>query len=142
MVDQATRGSRSSTAAGNFLLTFGGGVNKTTSADVCTEASGNTCGEGSNGPGEGEFSGTAYVGVGPAGTVYVVDSGSKYRLQRFNPDGTAVAPQQTSTPDRRKLGTAGLAVDSTGAFYVQQRKKVSSSTKRRPGESALRLTKS
>lgn len=116
-------------ATADFLLMFGGGVNKTTGGDVCTQASGNTCGGGSNGTGEGEFSGAGldfFVGIGPAGTVYVLDNipfggEREYRLQRFEPSGTTVAPQQILHKGLEILrgGRAlDLAVDSSGDFYV------------------------
>jgi hypothetical protein len=88
---------------GNFLLSFG-----------------------SEGTGEGQFASPGglgsgvFVGVGPTGTVYVVDSlrpGSEFerRLQRFKPDGTPI-------PTQCILGKGGrasaLAVDSSGSFYV------------------------
>ncbi len=107
---------------GNFILTFGGGVNKTVTGNVCTAASGDVCGEGSDGFGEGEFSTSErgiFVGVGPGGTVYVVDSlksgGEKYRLQKFDPAGALTGPQHLLFEG----GVAyDLAVDSVGDFYV------------------------
>lgn len=110
-------------AEGNFILTFGGGVNKTTPGNVCTAVSGDVCGKGSTGFAEGEFSATGsrgiLVGVGPAGTIYVVDSstasGGKYRLQKFEPSGALISPQHILF----EAGTAwGLAVASSGEFYV------------------------
>ena len=118
-----------------FLLAFGGGVNKTTSGDICTAASGNTCGAGSDGFSEGELSANTsiagspiFVGVGPAGIVYVVDSLKpsstevsqwKYRLQRFEPPGGVLSPQYVLAE-----GTAAAAftVDSSGSFYVSDGK--------------------
>jgi hypothetical protein len=109
---------------GNFILTFGGGVNKTTSADICTAASADTCGAGSDGEGEGELTSSIasgiFVGVGPAGVVYVIDSPRpasvfQYRLQKFAPSGAAIPSQKTLFEGGR---ANGLAVDSSGAFYV------------------------
>jgi DNA-binding beta-propeller fold protein YncE len=111
---------------GNFVLTFGGGVDKTVPGNVCTAASGHTCGAGSNGFGEGEFSGNdrpsvegIFVGVGPAGAVYVVDNRpatfvpTESRLQKFEPSGAEIAPQHILSH-----ASSALAVDSTGDFYV------------------------
>jgi DNA-binding beta-propeller fold protein YncE len=111
---------------GNFLLTFGGGVDKTVPANVCTAASGHICGAGSDGFSEGEFSSstTIFVGVGPGGVVYVIDNHrvgekekeKKNRLQRFGPSGAPIAPQRILLPEEELAGA--LAVDSTGDFYV------------------------
>jgi hypothetical protein len=114
--------------SGNFLLAFGGGVDKTVPGDVCTAASGHTCGAGSEGFGEGEFfannsSGRRgiFVGIGPGGTVYVADSRQiepgKYeaRLQKFEPSGAPIAPQHVFFEGKPPLA---LAVDSTGSFYA------------------------
>jgi hypothetical protein len=114
----------------SFLLMFGGGVDQTTGGDVCTAASGDLCGLGSNGTGEGEFSfeigsNGLYVGVGPAGNIFVIDSSEvpgefrKYsiRLQRFEPSGAVLTPQHilvTAQPE----GARGLAVDSTGDLWI------------------------
>jgi sugar lactone lactonase YvrE len=114
---------------GEFKLAFGGGVNQTTSGDICTGESGNVCRAGVEGFGEGEFSSNSgfgqsgiFAGIGPGGTVYVVDSRRpegpskyRYRLQRFAPSGTVIAPQHVLLEDSR---ANELAVDSTGAFYV------------------------
>jgi DNA-binding beta-propeller fold protein YncE len=109
-----------------FLLMLGGGVDKTASADICTAASGHVCGAGSNGFGEGEFSSRQlsgiYVGVGPSGTVYVVDSQLlnpehfefEGRLQRFDSSGASLPPQRMLF----KRGVLGVAVDSTGDLWV------------------------
>jgi DNA-binding beta-propeller fold protein YncE len=110
---------------GNFILAFGGGVDKTVPGNVCTAASSHACGAGSNGFGEGELSnasneGGIFVGVGPAGTIYVIDSNREgstsfsSRLQKFEPSGAGIAPQHILSTE---LAVA-LAVDSTGDFYV------------------------
>jgi NHL repeat len=126
VVDYHNRRVERFTEDGEFLLMFGGGVNKTTGGDVCTAASGNTCGSGSKGFGEwggSEFSGAAIrVGVGPFGVVYVADSkfkngvngeGFESRIQRFEPSGALV--------EQHLLGMgkmADMAVDSAGFVYV------------------------
>lgn len=110
---------------GNFILTFGGGVDKSVPGNVCTEESKDTCGVGSDGFGEGEFSSSAriFVGVGPGGVVYVVDNHrigegeeEKYRLQRFAPSGAEMESQHILLPEGELA--AGLAIDSTGDFYI------------------------
>lgn len=81
--------------AGQFLRMFGGGVNETTGADVCTKADvddGDDCGAGSVGTGPSEWelllNGTTagdYIDIGSDGTVYV---GDRNRIQKFDADGT------------------------------------------------------
>lgn len=75
---------------GEFVLMFGGEVDKTTSGNVCTAASGHTCGAGVKGTGSGFFEGPNnstgnYLAVGSDGTVYV---GDRNRIEEFNSDGT------------------------------------------------------
>jgi hypothetical protein len=79
---------------GEFILTFGGGVNQTTGGDVCTAASGDTCQAGAPGNADGQFgvenrlgSDGNYIAVGPADTVFV---GDKDRIQEFEADGTFI----------------------------------------------------
>jgi hypothetical protein len=72
---------------GNFLLMFGGEVNKTTSANVCTAASGDTCGVGIQGTADGFFGALkvgSYIAVSPTGKIYV---GDQNRIQVFNASG-------------------------------------------------------
>jgi NHL repeat len=76
---------------------------------------------GSPGEGEGQFSGQLLVGIGPGGTVYAVDSipsGTEFehRLQKFDPSGVAVAPQELLFKER--FPAHAFAVDSSGDFYV------------------------
>ncbi len=76
-----------------FDLMFGGEVNKTTNADLCTAASGDTCGigiAGNPGPGEGQF-GTwgfagSFIAIGP-GLPETVFVGDQERIQKFDASG-------------------------------------------------------
>jgi DNA-binding beta-propeller fold protein YncE len=116
---------------GNFLLTFGGGVDKTVPGNLCTAASGHACGSGANSTAEGAFFSSIIapavnVGVSPGGTVYVTDSldpggleeRAQYeqRLQKFEPDGTEIGPQHILRKGGL-LGT-GLGVDQAGNFWI------------------------
>lgn len=78
------------TAAGGFIGMWGKGVNQTTGGDICTAASGDTCGPGAVGDGPGQFSSPAGIAVdnapGSAGAVYVQDNGNN-RVQKFGPAG-------------------------------------------------------
>lgn len=96
--------------AGEFVLMFGGEVNKTTSANVCTKASGDVCGIGTVGTAPGQFGNwsgfaRAIIDVGPAGTVFV--GGDQDRIQEFNPDGTF----QGQMPLPASRSAIALAVD-------------------------------
>jgi hypothetical protein len=80
---------------GNFLLMFGGEVNETTKANVCSKADlegGDVCKAGKAGTGSGEFglgflSYTSRITTSPTtGTVFV--AGSENRIQAFNPNGS------------------------------------------------------
>ena len=112
---------------GNFILAFGGGVDKTVPGNLCTAASGHTCGAGSEGFGEGEFTINEstgetgiFVGVGPSGVVYVVDSKEpqqEIRLQRFEPSGAEIAPQRILVTEGVAAAEA-MAVEAGGDFYV------------------------
>ncbi len=127
-------------AEGNFILTFGGGVNKTkvgegapkAERDVCPVAPGDVCGKGSEGFGEGEFNVNSgfgrtgiFASIGSNGVVYVVDNYRrpdefKSRLQRFDPSGTQIPPQRVLREGSNEVAQAfGLATDySSGDFYV------------------------
>jgi hypothetical protein len=124
VVDQVVRRVQKFNADGEFVLMFGGGVNKTKVEDpsatpaernVCTAASGDVCQAGTTGNAEGEFGAWvigSFIGVGPADTVYVGDAN---RIQRFNPDGSVKAPPI----DLAGSGfVESLAVDPSGDLFV------------------------
>jgi hypothetical protein len=103
---------------GDFILTFGGGVNQTTGGNICTAASGDTCRAGIFGNADGQFGvenklslDGGYIGVGPDDSVYV---GDKDRIQEFGSDGAFVNALPLPEP-----GTPGaLAVDPvSGDLY-------------------------
>jgi hypothetical protein len=96
---------------GEFILTFGGEVNATTTADVCL--AGESCQAGTPGPGPSQFEsiGRNAIAVGPTGTVYV---GDVNRVQKFSSAG---APQgEVELPGAGAVEL--LAVDSSGELYV------------------------
>lgn len=107
---------------GNFLLTFGDGVNKTNDGDVCTAASGNACGDGAGGEGPGQFNGIGGVAVGAGGVVYVADrvgegNAAQTRIQRFSPEGVLLG--ETLLPVAGGAGaTVGFALDAAGNYIV------------------------
>jgi hypothetical protein len=80
-------------ADGTWILAFGDNVNQTTSGDVCTAASGNTCKAGAAGSAAGQFSGTfraQRLAVSPlTGAVFVGDRGNA-RISEYEPDGDFV----------------------------------------------------
>jgi hypothetical protein len=97
---------------GAFIMALGTGVNQTTGGSICTAASGNTCGPGSDG--------SESVAVDNAGDVFVGDdSGSGFHVVIYGPTGEKL--------DDFGLGTIGissfwdfdsLAVASSGLVYV------------------------
>lgn len=110
------------TVAGEFILTFGGGVDESTGEDVCTIPP--QCGPGGEGTAPGEFGGWTfgrYIAVGPTGVVFV---GGKDRIQEFEPNGTYKGQFGLPAEGEVKGGTPGgegqtraLAVDQTGSVY-------------------------
>jgi hypothetical protein len=115
-------------SAGNFLLMFGGDVNRTkveagdTEAErnLCTAASGDVCQEGSLGPGKGQFAGEEvgnYIAAGPGDRIYVGDEG---RIQRFSASGQFEAEIRFEGALSQFSGMTvkGLDADSAGDLYV------------------------
>jgi hypothetical protein len=118
---------------GEFLRMFGGGVDHTTGANVCTQAdvaSGDECGAGSEGSGPSEFSAVRvdplmsgdFIDVAPDGTVYVADQG---RIQEFDESGVfagqisfaSIHAAEPAFPEDQPPGT--LAVDPvSGDIYL------------------------
>jgi DNA-binding beta-propeller fold protein YncE len=95
---------------GEFILAFGGEVDKTTKADVCTAASGDACGAGVEGAAAGEFEsfGERDIAVDAEGHVYVGDGNG---VQRFSEGGIYEAGG---------LGpTSEVAVAGPGKLYTR-----------------------
>jgi DNA-binding beta-propeller fold protein YncE len=109
---------------GEFMLMFGGRVDVTTGADVCTAANlrqGDECGGGIQGSEQGEFRASA-LAVGPEGTVYV---GDVNRIDEFTDEGAYKGQIGLPTEGEVKGGAtegkgipASLAVDAHGALYL------------------------
>ena len=133
VVDRTNNRVQKFTPAGEFVLTFGGGVNQTIGGDICTVASGDTCGAGTNGKGTGEFFRASnfpiLAGVGPGGIVYVADSplkgsseteGFDNRVQIFEPDGSFA--KECPLPEASARNITAFAVnEGTSEFYVATR---------------------
>jgi hypothetical protein len=103
-------------SAGHFLLMFGGEVNKTTTANRCTEAElegGDVCGIGVAGNGNGQFgeSFSAGITMGAGGKLYVADV---ERIQRFDPAGA----WEASVPVPGKTVQDLAIAPSSGDFYA------------------------
>jgi hypothetical protein len=115
--------------SGQFLLMFGGEVNKTqvhkreaqeaksevvtvTTAEenLCTAVSGEECGAGTTGSGPGQMSGNG-LAITSSGTIAVGDRG---RIEEFNPDGTFASEVPLPGEAVREI-----AVDpSSNDFYI------------------------
>jgi phosphodiesterase/alkaline phosphatase D-like protein len=109
--------------SGNFILMFGGGVNQTTGGNLCTAASGDTCGNGSNGTGPGQFVNIRQLGIdnseGPsAGSVYVGDVGAA-RITKFASNGQQVTDFGASgVLSGFPGGITSMTVDHEGFIWV------------------------
>ncbi len=104
------------TPAGEFVLTFGHEVDKTTHADVCTAASHHSCGAGVVGSGPGAFGHTLNtpfmpLAFDPAGHLWV---GDVDRLEEFSTAGAFLS--EVALPGEGSI--SGLAVDQAGNFYT------------------------
>ncbi len=71
-------------SAGRFVLMFGGEVDKTTNANICTFVSGDQCGAGVAGTAPGQFSAGLGLALGTGGQLFAADN---ERIQRFNLQG-------------------------------------------------------
>lgn len=105
-------------SGGDFIHTFGKGVNRTTGGDVCTAASGDLCGAGTPGVGDGRLGVELrdstlgnYIAAGPADEIYVADND---RIQRFDAGGAFVDSFPLPEPGR----PGALALDPvSGDLY-------------------------
>jgi hypothetical protein len=109
-------------ADGDFVLTFGDGVNKTTGGDVCTALSGDACGAGVGGEGDGQLNGIGGVAVGAGGVVYVADRVEdggvfKTRVQSFSSEGVLLGEILLSVAGGAG-GTIAFALDTAGNYIV------------------------
>ncbi len=115
---------------GIFLLSFGGGVNRTAQNDhrsaeenVCPVHRGDICGGGTQGPTGAQLELTvegSFIAVGWDGTVYV---GARNRVKTFAPTGRYLSqiklnPDPPASEDRESGGVSGLAVNAAGDLYV------------------------
>jgi hypothetical protein len=105
---------------GDWILMFGGDVNKTTGADVCTKADvdgGDICGIGLPGTSDGFFSNptlNSFIAYGPAtGTIFVGDTG---RIQEFDTDGNFIR-NISLPPGMDEDAVSALEIDKDGNLY-------------------------
>ena len=102
-------------SAGRFLLMFGGEVDKTSGADVCTkediEVDHDVCGVGTSGTGQGEFGEGFDVVLGADGTVFVPD---KERIEEFEPSGAFKGEVKVAGETVRRLAVN----PKSGGFYA------------------------
>jgi DNA-binding beta-propeller fold protein YncE len=125
VVDRANHRVQKFDPAGNFILMFGGDVNKTKADEaapeaqrnICTAASGDVCQAGTEGTGNGQF-GTwlivgSYIAVGPGDRIYVGDVG---RIQYFNTSGEVQGQVAANIGPAERVRS--LAVGPTGIVYA------------------------
>lgn len=115
-------------SAGNFILTFGKGVDRTTGGDVCTAASGDVCQAGTATTSPGGFKAAQFVAVdnsggSSAGDVYVANADlvDPY-VSKFDAAGNLVSTWATGGQLLGNLAgfedPVGVAVDSSGDLVV------------------------
>ena len=128
VVDQRNLRVEKFSPSGEFLLMFGGEVDHTTHANICTaediEVKHDTCGAGVPGTAPAHFyqagalswenQGNNSIAVGPDGTVYVGDYG---RVQKFEPSGAFLG----EVPLPFEQFASSLAVAASGHLYVDSR---------------------
>ncbi|HXS46528.1 MAG TPA: hypothetical protein VN756_03595, partial [Solirubrobacterales bacterium] len=121
VVDSSKRRVSKFTSSGQFVFMIGMNVNKTKEAEagatqaeknICTAASGDTCGKGASGTGPNEFSNPRAIAVDSSGVVWVGDTD---RLTSFSSSGAAGS--EIALPGGGD--TSSLALDSSGNFYVK-----------------------
>ncbi len=133
---------------GEFMAMFGWDVNRTESekttmggdTDLCTAVSGDRCGAGRKGTGQGQFAAPSSIAVDPkTGAFYVLEIGpGDYRLDRYtsegrflwtvgggvnaatNGDRCTAAEVEVSHVSCRAGSEARLSGDQTGAFRPMQ----------------------
>ena len=104
--------------SGEFIAMFGGEVDKTSGANLCTKASGDVCGIGVTGTGNGEFEEWTvgnFIAIGAGDTVYV---GDQNRIQVFDSGGS----YKSNFPDPGGVlagkSVHALAIDPGGDLLV------------------------
>ncbi len=98
--------------AGAFVMALGTGVDQTTSGDVCTAASGDTCGPGSDG--------SQSVALDAAGDIFVGENnGSGFHVVLYSPTGEQLADFGLGAIGSSGFGAINtLAVGPSGLVYV------------------------
>jgi hypothetical protein len=97
---------------GAFVTALGTGVNQTTGGDICTAASGNTCGPGSDG--------SQSVALDSAGDIFVGENnGSGFHVVLYSPTGEKLDDFGLGTIDTSVFNTINsVAVGPSGLVYV------------------------
>jgi hypothetical protein len=99
-------------AGGAFVMALGAGVDQTTSGSVCTAASGDTCGPGTDG--------SQAVAVDASGEIFVGEnSGSGFHVVLYSPAGEKLSDFGLGTIGVSEFEAINtLAVDPNGWVYV------------------------
>jgi DNA-binding beta-propeller fold protein YncE len=128
VLDRANLRVQKFSSTGQFLLMFGGDVNRTKvdvaappeQRNLCPVDPGDVCQTGTTGSGQGHFAGTVgnYIAYNPALNAIAV--GDRDRIQIFNLDGTF--KEEIRFEGELALfdeeGVSALDVDSAGNFYI------------------------
>ncbi len=99
-------------SSGAFVMAVGTGVDQTTKGNVCTAASKDTCGPGSDG--------SQAVAVDATGDIFVGEnSGSGFHVVLYSPAGEQLSDFGMGTIGASELGAINaLAVSASGVVYV------------------------
>lgn len=105
-------------SAGEFILTFGNEVDKTNHGNICTAASGDTCGWGVAGAANGQFNEPLDVATTNTGDLWVTD-GANNRVQKFNSKGEYLTQfGATGTGSGQFTEPWGIDITSSGNIWV------------------------
>ncbi len=98
--------------AGAFIMALGTGVDQTTNGNICTAASGDTCGPGTDG--------SQAVALDAAGNIFVGENnGSGFHVVLYSPSGEQLADFGQGAIGSSEFGAINtLAVGPTGLVYV------------------------
>jgi hypothetical protein len=108
-------------SAGRFVLMFGGEVDKTTHANVCTAVSGDECGIGTTGTGNGQFNAEGGGGIALCPTSALCPSGALFvndhdRIQRFSLGGEYESQLPVGSGNLQKLAFDPVSNDLYATF--------------------------
>ncbi|MEJ0021442.1 MAG: 6-bladed beta-propeller [Candidatus Doudnabacteria bacterium] len=103
---------------GNFLSTFGWGVQDGANQfEICTELT-TPCQAGIYGSDDGQLANPQGIAIDSSGNIYVTDADNN-RVQKFDPSGNFITQWGSGGPGDVEFSfISGIAIDSSGSIYV------------------------